>query len=233
MRASSRGETCAHFLVHGWSPSPAPGGAGRGFALALGSPHASAWPWPSNMVAAPTACDLGTSGSTFSNSACDAHRLSRVTARAAVRRAHPPLCASSPHRCSAASVCPASVARQATLFVDGLARARPQILKQVLEGQNTVSPITFGSGKQLFPGLTATGINSVRGALPVEIIDSLHFKLYVFAGSGRAKRARRNIRSSFTDSGRTLRVETERKKGGSESEGSRKAEVNREREREV
>jgi hypothetical protein len=41
----------------------------------------------------------------------------------------------------------------------------------------TVSLITFGSGKQLFPGLTATGINSVRGALPVEIIDSLHFKL--------------------------------------------------------
>jgi hypothetical protein len=41
----------------------------------------------------------------------------------------------------------------------------------------TVSQITFGSGKQLFPGLTATGINSVRGALPVEIIDSLHFKL--------------------------------------------------------
>ena len=43
----------------------------------------------------------------------------------------------------------------------------------------TVYVITFGSGKQLFPGLTATGINSVRGALPrsVEIIDSLHFKL--------------------------------------------------------
>ena len=35
----------------------------------------------------------------------------------------------------------------------------------------------------------------------------------------------------FTDSGRTLRVETERKKGGSESEGARKAEANRERER--
>ncbi len=34
-----------------------------------------------------------------------------------------------------------------------------------------------------------------------------------------------------TDSGRTLRVETERKKGGSESEGARKEEVNRERER--
>ena len=42
---------------------------------------------------------------------------------------------------------------------------------------DTVYVITFGSGKQLFPGLTATGINSVRGALPVEIIDSLHFKL--------------------------------------------------------
>ena len=36
----------------------------------------------------------------------------------------------------------------------------------------------------------------------------------------------------FTDSGRTLRVETERKKGGSESEGARKTEANRERERE-
>jgi len=42
---------------------------------------------------------------------------------------------------------------------------------------HTVYPITFGSGKQLFPGLTATEINSVTGALPVEIIDSLHFKL--------------------------------------------------------
>jgi len=52
------------------------------FALALGCPHASAWPWPSNMVAAPPACDLGTSGSTFSNRACDAHRLSRVNVRA-------------------------------------------------------------------------------------------------------------------------------------------------------
>ena len=41
----------------------------------------------------------------------------------------------------------------------------------------TVYVITFGSGKQLFPGLTVTGINSVRGALSVEIIDSLHFKL--------------------------------------------------------
>jgi hypothetical protein len=30
-----------------------------------------------------------------------------------------------------------------------------------------VSPITFGSGKQLFLGLTATGINSVRGALEI------------------------------------------------------------------
>ena len=35
----------------------------------------------------------------------------------------------------------------------------------------------------------------------------------------------------FTDSGRTLRVETKRKKGDSESEGARKEEVNRERER--
>jgi hypothetical protein len=58
-----------------------------------------------------------------------------------------------------------------------------------------VSPKTFGSGKQLFPGLTATGINAVRGA--------------------------------------PLRVETERKRGGSESEGARKTEANREREREV
>jgi hypothetical protein len=92
MRASSRGETCEHFLVHGWSPSPAPGGAGRGFALALGSPHASAWPWPSNMVAAPTACDLGTSGSTFSNRTCDAHRLSRVNVRAQPSREPTHLC---------------------------------------------------------------------------------------------------------------------------------------------
>ena len=52
------------------------------FALALGCPHASVWPWPSNMVAAPPACDLGTSGSTFSNRVCDAHRLSRVNVRA-------------------------------------------------------------------------------------------------------------------------------------------------------
>jgi hypothetical protein len=88
----SRGETCAHFLVHGWSPSPATGGAGRGFALVLGSPHASAWPWPSNTVAAPTACDLGTSGSTFSNRACDAHRLSRVNVRAQPSRESTHLC---------------------------------------------------------------------------------------------------------------------------------------------
>jgi len=39
------------------------------------------------------------------------------------------------------------------------------------------SVITFGSVKQLFPGLTDTGIKSVRGALPLEIIDNLHFKL--------------------------------------------------------
>ena len=47
----------------------------------------------------------------------------------------------------------------------------------LLRRQRNVYVITFGSGKQLFPGLTATGINSVRGALSVEIIDSLHFKL--------------------------------------------------------
>ena len=75
-----------------------------------------------------------------------------------------------------------------------------------------MSPITFGSGKQLFPGLTATGINSVRGALPV----------------------RSNVTTEvFTDSGRTLRVETERKRGGNEPEGARKAEGSRERGREV
>ena len=45
----------------------------------------------------------------------------------------------SPHRCSAASVCPASVARQATLFADGLPARRPQICgRAVLEGQNMV-----------------------------------------------------------------------------------------------
>jgi hypothetical protein len=52
--------TRPQFLVHGGSPIPSPGGAGRGFAAALGAPHASAWLWPSNMVAAPTACDFGT-----------------------------------------------------------------------------------------------------------------------------------------------------------------------------
>jgi hypothetical protein len=51
------------------SPSPSPGGAGRGFAAALGAPHASAWLWPSNMVAAPTASDFGTPESTCSNRA--------------------------------------------------------------------------------------------------------------------------------------------------------------------
>jgi hypothetical protein len=61
--------TRPQFLVHGGSPIPSPGGAGRGFAAALGSPHAIAWSWPSNMVAAPTACDLGTPGSTCSNRA--------------------------------------------------------------------------------------------------------------------------------------------------------------------
>ena len=61
--------TRPQFSVHGGSPIPSPGGAGRGFAAALGSPHASAWLWPSNMVAAPTACDFGTSESTCSNRA--------------------------------------------------------------------------------------------------------------------------------------------------------------------
>jgi hypothetical protein len=61
--------THPHFSVHGGCPSPATGGAGRGFAAALGSPHATACSWPSNMVAAPTACDLGTWGSTCSNRA--------------------------------------------------------------------------------------------------------------------------------------------------------------------
>jgi len=50
-------------------------------------------------------------------------------------------------------------------------------IKSSFRASSTVYPMTFGSGKQLFPGLTATGIKSVRGALPVEIIDSLHFKL--------------------------------------------------------
>jgi hypothetical protein len=61
--------TCQQFSVHGGCPSPVSGGVGRGFAAALGSPHAIAWPWPSNMVAAPTACDLGTPGLTCSNCA--------------------------------------------------------------------------------------------------------------------------------------------------------------------
>lgn len=33
----------------------------------------------------------------------------------------------------------------------------------------SLSIVYIGSGKQLFPGVTATGINSGRGALPVEI----------------------------------------------------------------
>ena len=35
----------------------------------------------------------------------------------------------------------------------------------VQSGVSVVFSITFGSGKQLFPGLTVTGINSVRGAV--------------------------------------------------------------------
>ena len=61
--------TRPQFPVHGGLPSPAPGGAECGFAAALCSPHAFAWSWPSNMVAAPTACDLGTPGSHCSNRA--------------------------------------------------------------------------------------------------------------------------------------------------------------------
>jgi hypothetical protein len=45
------------------------------------------------------------------------------------------------------------------------------VLGPAVINTHTVYSITFGSGKQLFPGLTVTGINSVRGALPVEIID--------------------------------------------------------------
>ena len=65
-----RGEpwrTRPQFPVHGGLPSPALHPAECGFAAALCSPHAIAWSWPSNMVAAPTACDLGTPGSTCSN----------------------------------------------------------------------------------------------------------------------------------------------------------------------
>ncbi len=61
--------TRPQFSVHCGSPSPSPGGAGRGFAAALCSPHASARLWSSYMVAAPTACDFGTQGSTCSNRA--------------------------------------------------------------------------------------------------------------------------------------------------------------------
>jgi len=43
---------------------------------------------------------------------------------------------------------------------------------------------------------------------------------------------KRKVFTAVTDSGRTLRVETERKRGGSESEAARKTEGNRERERE-
>jgi hypothetical protein len=46
--------------------------------------------------------------------------------------------------------------------------------------------------------------------------------------------ARSNVTTEvFTDFGRTLRVETERKRGGNEPEGARKAEGSRERGREV
>ena len=44
------------------------------------------------------------------------------------------------------------------------------------EDRVTVSVITFGSGKQLFPGWTATVINSGTGLLPVEINHPTHFK---------------------------------------------------------
>ncbi len=59
--------TRPQFPVHVGCPSPATGGDGRGFAAALGSPHATVWSWPSNMAAAPTACDLGTPGLHCSN----------------------------------------------------------------------------------------------------------------------------------------------------------------------
>ena len=49
--------------------------------------------------------------------------------------------------------------------------------------------------------------------------------------SSRARFASLEKHQVFTDSGRTLRVETKRKKGDSESEGARKEEANRERER--
>ena len=75
----------------------------------------------------------------------------------------------------------------------------------------TVYVITFGSGKQLFPGLTATGINSVRGALPVEIIDR----------SSRIPGALSGLRPR------------ERERGGSEEGGRKQRERERERHKEL
>ena len=40
---------------------------------------------------------------------------------------------------------------------------------------HTVNPMYIGSGNQLFPGVTFTGINSGRRALSVEINDPTHF----------------------------------------------------------
>jgi len=65
----------------------------------------------------------------------------------------------------------------------------------------------------------------------VEIIDSLHLNF-------RSSRAPGALRAPGETSGlhgfrAHSRVETERKKGGSESEGARKAEANTHREREV
>ena len=82
----------------------------------------------------------------------DAHRLSGKRARASVLRAHPPLCASSPHRCSDASVCPASVARQATLFTDVRMVIRMVIQMVILYGNGVLK------GPQFFENFGKKGV---------------------------------------------------------------------------
>jgi len=73
------------------------------------------------------------------------HSKTRLTCASPGHQLRPVKCVCvcvSPHRCSAASVCPASVARQATLFADGLpARDHRSVVARfwsVLEGQNMV-----------------------------------------------------------------------------------------------
>jgi hypothetical protein len=94
-----------------------------------------------------------------------------------------------------------------------------------------VFEITFDSGKQLFPGLTATGIHSVRGALPVEIIDRLHDYTLNFRSSRAPGALRRNVSSSRIPGALSGLRPRERKEGVSLRERGRRKETERERER--